>query len=255
MKPTKPTPDFPSRPTSAAGGRSATRAASSTSPSRDPWEALAEEWNRRKDLDRPRIRNPTSRCHRAPPSARSPPVSRWRRWPTVTPADQARHLRRLRRRQPEMVAEFGRDTLVSDAARRLHPPVPRWDARLGAHALARNVQAVRTMWNHADENGWVDRRPRFGTIFKKPRTGKRKGKPLSPHDVRKLIAKSDGPDQGDDPAGHQRRLRRPGLLRPARERGGPQGRPDRLPRPKMEDRDAIDRAVILWPETVKALRP
>jgi integrase len=155
----------------------------------------------------------------------------------------------------EMVDELGRDTLVAelvpDDFTRLYR---RLSERLGTHALARNIQAVRTMWNHAEENGWVERRPRYGSAFKKPRTGKRKGKPLEPHQIKKLLAKASGQVKAMILLGINAGYGAKDCSDLRRELVNFKTGVLVFPRPKMEDRDAIDRAATLWPETIKALR-
>jgi integrase len=155
----------------------------------------------------------------------------------------------------EMVESMGRDTLVSD----LTPDdftqlYRRWAARLKAHALARNIQAVRTLWTTADENGWVERRPRFGTMFKKPPTGKRKSVPLTASEVAKLIQKATGQIKAMVLMGINAAYGAKDCSDLPKASIDLKKRVVVFPRPKMKDRDGIDRAATLWPETVKALR-
>lgn len=127
--------------------------------------------------------------------------------------------------------------------------------RLGSNALANTVQRCRTIWNHAEENGWIDRRPKYGTVFKKPPSIRKQGTGFTVEEARVLVAcfvgsqleamtllMLNGGFTAKDCAALPRSavdLRRGVLM---------------FPRPKMKRRRAIDRAVTLWPETLEALR-
>jgi integrase len=255
MKPTKPSDDFPLTPHVRGGWSKGYKGRKHYIPQHDPWEAL-EEWKRRKDLI-DKGRNPTV-VSRVGATTVGEVATRFAQ-ERMADRDAGRikigTYDDYAAAALEMVAEFGRDTLVAeltpDDFTRLYR---RWHKRLKSHALARNVQAVRTLWKYADENGWVERRPRFGTLFKKPRPGKRKGKPLMPHDVKKLIAKATGQVKAMVLLGINAAYGAKDLSDLRRELVNLKDGLIVFPRPKMVERDAIDRAVTLWPETVKALR-
>jgi integrase len=116
--------------------------------------------------------------------------------------------------------------------------------------------AARTVFKHADENDWIARRPKYGTIFRKPLTGKRSGVGFSLREARALIAV----------ATYNVQLEAMLLLML---NGGYTAKDcaclprsavdfDRnlivFPRPKMARRNGIERAMVMWPETAEALK-
>jgi len=156
----------------------------------------------------------------------------------------------------EMAKEFGRDRLVEDLTpddfTRLYR---RWANTLGFHALARHIQNCRTIWNHAAHNQWITQPPAYGSVFRKPTTGRKQGESLTVAEVRKVLAVSTGQMRamillcincgftGNDCAKLPPKAvdLTAALVR--------------FPRPKMSRRNPVDRAAPLWPETVSALRP
>jgi integrase len=156
----------------------------------------------------------------------------------------------------EMVDCFGKDTLVEDVTQDDFTRLQRrLERRLGTHATARMVQNCRTIWNHADSNGWIERKPKYGTEFKKPLTEKRKGQGFTIEQALALIA-----------CAYPVQLEAMLLLMV---NGGytakdcadlPRAAVDldkgivRFPRPKMKGRRPVDRVMTMWPETAEALR-
>lgn len=154
-----------------------------------------------------------------------------------------------------MVEAWGGNTLVADLTPDHFTVLFRHLSSLSAHAQARNVQMVRTIFSHAEKANWIDRAPKMGPVFKKPHVGRRQGEPLTPKDARSLINAASGQLMAmvllgvncgygaTDCAALPRTavdLRRNIIV---------------FPRPKMEGRrGAIDRACPLWPETAAALR-
>lgn len=156
-----------------------------------------------------------------------------------------------------MVKGLGRDTLYRDLTpghfTRMYR---RWEALdIGNHALANRVKVVRACWRFADDQDWIPHMPKFGRVFKKPATGKRQGKPPHPFDVLRIAACSEnlqveamillmmnGAYTAKDCAALPREavdFARGVVV---------------FPRPKMERRQPIDRAFVLWPETAEVLR-
>ncbi|HYE17977.1 MAG TPA: hypothetical protein VEA69_06015 [Tepidisphaeraceae bacterium] len=156
----------------------------------------------------------------------------------------------------EMVESFGAGTLADD----LTPDdftrlFRRLEGRLKAHAMGRMVQSCRTIWRHAYENEWIDRMPRFGSKFKKPPTAKKQGHGFTVDEARILIACSvrnveleatlllmlnGGYTARDCEALPRSALDfKLGVIR--------------FPRPKMTRRNAVDRVMVMWPETAEAL--
>lgn len=148
----------------------------------------------------------------------------------------------------EMVAEFGRRMLVDDLTPDHFTALyRRFDKRLGAHAMAKRIQRIRTIWKHAEENDWIDRRPKFGSAFKKPQAGKKKIPPPTIAEVRFILQLASGQLRAmillglnaaytaKDCAALPRAAVSPGLIV--------------FPRPKMARRNPIERAATLWPIT------
>jgi integrase len=255
MKPVKPTPDFPLTPHMRGGWSKRYKGRQLYIPVADPWQAL-EEFNRRKrliDLGR----NPVAATYTAGATVGEIAT----RFTQERLADREAGKIKLGTYDDyaaaarEMVSVFGRDTrideLIPDDFTRL---LRHWQERLGSHALARNVQAVRTMWTHAASNDWIDRAPRFGTAFKKPPTGKRKGKPLGSADIKALIDKATGQLKAMILLGINAGYGAKDCSDLRRELVNLKDGLIIFPRPKMASRNGIDRACVLWPETIKAIR-
>lgn len=153
----------------------------------------------------------------------------------------------------DMSKSFGPRTLVIDLKPDHFTRLYRSWSGLGTHALARNVQLARTIWKYADENDWVTRRPRFGSVFIKPITEKKVGVPPTLDELRAVLNAS---------AGQLRAMIMLGL------NGGygagdcsalPQASVDfdlgviRFERPKMKRRRPVDRVMTGWPCTMEAL--
>lgn len=255
MKPTKPYPDFPLTPHVRGGWSKRYKGHQLYIPQADPAAALVE-WDKRRTLiDQGKEPVAAIRAEGVTVGEVVVRFSRERLDDYNAGKIKFGTYDDYRIAAQDMLAEFGTHTPVADLApddfTRLYR---RWASRLGSHALARNVQAVRTLWRHAEENGWVDRRPRYGTLFKKPRTGKRKGRPLLPHEVKALIGKAAGQVKAMVLLGINAGYGAKDCADLRRELVDLKAGVIVFPRPKMVERDAIDRAATLWPETVKALR-
>lgn len=155
----------------------------------------------------------------------------------------------------EMCDCFGEDTPVEDLCpddfTRLYRKL---DKRLKAHAIGRMVQSCRTIWKHAEDNNWIRRRPRYGSIFRKPVTEKKQGEGYTVERARALVASAVGSQveamlllmlNGGYTAKDCAVLPRKavdfkrGIIR--------------FPRPKMKGRRPVDRIMTMWPETAEAL--
>lgn len=152
-----------------------------------------------------------------------------------------------------MVKAVGRDLRVSD----LRPDhftafYRQLSSRLKEHALARNIQAVRTMFNQAYQQNWIGLPPRYGMTFRKPALTRRQDS-ISPEEWCKCYMVSAGQVHamlllalncaytGRDVSALPRKsvdLRNGVIV---------------FPRPKMARRRGIERAAPLWPETTDAL--
>jgi integrase len=118
---------------------------------------------------------------------------------------------------------------------------------------SRHIQGVRTIFAHAADRGWILTAPKFGKGFRKLKPPRKKGTPLSTADISALLAASAGMMRAFillcANAGYT--ARDCALL--------PVAAIDRkrmvlvFPRPKMFKREPIERACVLWPETLAAL--
>lgn len=155
----------------------------------------------------------------------------------------------------EMCEAFGEDTPVDelkpDDFTRLYWKL---EKRLKPHALGRMIQGCRSIWKHAVDNDWIRHRPRYGSVFKKPTTEKKEGRPYTLDECRWLIACAVGSQveamllvmlNGGYTAKDCADLPRSavdlelGIIN--------------FPRPKMRRRRPVDRVMTLWPETAEAL--
>lgn len=153
-----------------------------------------------------------------------------------------------------MAKHLGRDTLIDDLIpddfTRMHR---RLAEALGGHALARAVQGIRTIFKYAADNDWIDRTPRYGSVFRK-RMPARKTSAVTVEAARCVLAAS---------AGQLRAmilLALNGGYTPKDCADLPRAAIDwklgtiNFPRPKMKDRHPIDRVMVMWPETADSLR-
>ena len=157
----------------------------------------------------------------------------------------------------EMVAVFGKDKLVEDLRpddfTRLHRRLAK---RLEAHAMGRMIQNCRSIWKHADENDWIPKRPKYGSVFTKPVTGRKEGQPFTVEEARVLVACAAASNVQLEAMlllmlnGGYSAMDCAKLPRTAVDFGK---HLVSFPRPKMKRRRAIDRVMVMWPETFEAL--
>jgi integrase len=252
MRPVKPYPTFPLTPHSRGGWIKKYKQRVLYIPQPDPDEALAEFHRRARAIDAgvdPIQRRP---ANAATVGQVAVMYSRERRLD-----HEAGHISRgtlddYRHICTDMAHALGRDTLVADLTPDLFAAMSRsWSKRLGPHALSRHIQGVRSAFALASDRGWIPAMPKFGSGFRKRKPPRKSGTPLSTNDLRAILAVSDGAMRTFvllcANAGY---TARDCCLLPAASVAPVLV----FPRPKMHKRHPIDRACVLWPETLEALK-
>jgi hypothetical protein len=249
MKPKKPYPTFPLTPHVRGGWQKRYKGKLIYIPPADPDEALSEFHRRARAIDAGKVRRKTKTDWTV--GALVNAFYRDKRLDHENGNLSADMLKRYRSVTMEAVTSLGRDTIIHD----LHPDdfstlYRHWQKRMKSHALALHVQIVRTMFKHGTDSQWIPL-VAFGRTFRKPTLGRKQGFPLSTDEVLLLLDKSHG-------------IMRAFILACANCaytavdcRSLPvaalAGSVLRFPRPKMQNRKPIDRACVLWPETLAAL--
>jgi integrase len=256
MKPKKPYKSFPLTPHVRGGWGKKYKGKQLYIPQPDPDEALSEFHRRARAID-----------------AGKAPIKISRPLEAMTVADVCNKYAIERKRDVEagtlshgaledyraagrlMAQYLGPDTLADDLTPEHFTAIYRkLQARnLGAHAMARTIQCMRTIWNYADENDWVTRIPKYGSVFKKPITGKKSGKPPTIDQIRSVIAASDGQMRAMILLGLNCAYQAADCAALPRTAIDPAKLLIRFPRVKIKTRTPIDRAATLWGITQEAL--
>jgi hypothetical protein len=266
-KPTKPYATFPLTPHVRGGWAKKYKGHQLYMPSADPDEALADYHRRVTAIDRGQKPERVERIESPTVGYVVNRYARERRLDQEAGRLGLNSLHNYRNAGKEMAQFFGPtlpvEDLTPDHFTRFYRylegrPDPRDEHRrrelpLGAHALARMVRCCRSIWKYAAENDWIVKRPKYGSNFSIPLTGKRQSVGPSVDDVRTLVAGSAGQLHamillalnggyigGDCSAlprtAYDARLH---IIR--------------FPRPKMERRNPVDRIMTTWRITEEAL--